>query len=228
MKLDNFYEGTPGKSTDPKQTILPFFGFEAGTRNHYYQRTIDVPDSYSKTGYSPVTRTESDEYIVFKRTEGASPEEDEFVRYCHKRIMDTPYIPTSLKEFYDSIPVVIGPNRFPMKIVLPILVAIGAIALIASLLSIGLISFESFGAGLVMIPLVTVYFSFWVGLGIDAIVDSIRTSIQKNSRPPFHTLSESAIEKIRQQYFALMVEKYGALAGDALRRYAIKKGYDRK
>lgn len=228
MKLDNFYEGTPGKSTDPKQTILPFFGFEAGTRNHYYQRTINVRDPDSKTGYSPVTRTESDEYIVFKRTEGATSEEEEFVLHCHKRIMDTPYIPTSLKEFYDSIPVEVGPNYFPMKIVLPILVIIGAVILVINIINSGSVSVEALGAGLVMIPLVTAWFSFWLGLGIDAIVESIRTSIKKNSRPPLHTLSESAVEKIRQQYFALMVEEYGSRAGDALRRYAIKKGYDRR
>ena len=219
----HFYKGNDVVPNE-KCTILPFFGFsyEKKDGGHFesYGGGVTITDKGGGTyeaKQNPTYRSwKSTHEVVFSRAcppYGRLKElEDSFFEHIRTRdIFSTQYIPLSVKEYVTRHQMTAPENRGFLGC-LPFLVFCCVAPILESRSHID----DS------LLELLTP-----VGFAISLLLFFIIKHITKKTQKPYESLSADEKKKVREEYLAYMIKKYGKEAGGILQEYAKLKGYDR-
>ena len=212
-----------------KSSILPFFGFSYFTEDIPYTQTVWVEDRKSRTGKSSISRTEYDKEEGFERLhtppEKMAELEDRFLALKNgTNPLDMPYIPLSVKEYYEQ-------SRFPGETEAGTGCVVGCLPGILWLILYSHtypLVIRWFGEAEWNSALFV--FGFPIGFclvsGLIGGIVQIFRRIKYGKRPDYCDLPEEKKKKLREDYLAYMKKKYGEKAGAVLQEYAILKEYD--
>lgn len=234
MGFDNVYYREIKKDSNnykgANSTILPFWGFTYDTYSDSYVHTINVRDSTTKSGWSKASGIEYKKGERFVRKGSAGYEESRFTALVHKNdkdIWDTPYIPLSVREYYErcitSPAGWIGAIGGCLGIIAAVLWLLLCDVFTRQLLMSWMGDSEWFDVVFVFVCPVAICLAIWIFTIILAIIARTITGSEKT----YVELSTEEKEIYREKYLASMVKKYGKKAGAILQEYAKLKGYDK-
>lgn len=218
-----------------KKSLLEFFGFEYRTWESPYTQNVWIDDSSYLGGKRRISNTEYDRSEGYSRaqtpTGRAAELENQFVQLQGESFnpLSSPYIPTSVMEYYDSLP-------FPGKAEASIGCASGVLLSIVWLL-----------LGKFTLPLITEWFGvvklggtevnglIWffvtpivvclITTAIGGIIQGILRA-KYGKKPEYWKLSVKEKEQYRQEYLSEVAGSFSGEAGKILKEYAILRGYD--